>query len=142
MASHATIVSSTIPQLPKGSILDGNNYLDWELQIKTLLQYHRLWNVVSDSDKKPPVTSSSSTKSVAGSSNSEIEAWLDKDSRAHAFLMFNIKPSIARQFQDTDEETANELWTSIKKRYHRANHAQMIAIENQLANLKIHDTPK
>ena len=141
MASHATIVSSTIPQLPKESILDGSNYLDWELQIKTLLQYHRLWNVVNGRDKKPPVTSSSSTKSVAGSSTTEIEAWLDKDSRAHAFLMFNIKPSIARQFQDTDEETANELWTAIKKRYHRANHAQMIAIESQLANLKIHDTP-
>ena len=33
MASHATIVSSTIPQLPKESILDGSNYLDWELQL-------------------------------------------------------------------------------------------------------------
>ena len=55
--------------------------------------------------------------------------------------MFNIKPNIARQFQVIDEETANELWTAIKKRYHRANHAQMIAIESQLANLKIHDTP-
>ena len=98
MASHATIVSSTIPQLPKESILDGSNYLDWELQIKTLLQYHRLWNVVNGRDKKPPVTSSSSTKSVASSSTTEIEAWLDKDSRAHAFLMFNIKPSIAHQF--------------------------------------------
>ena len=63
MASHATIVSLTIPQLPKESILDGNNYLDWELQIKTLLPYHRLWNVVNGSDKKPLVTSSSSTKS-------------------------------------------------------------------------------
>ena len=124
MASHATIVSSTIPRLPKESILDGNNYLDWELQIKTLLQYHRLWNEVNGSDKKPPVTSSSS---VVGSSNAEIEAWLHKDSRAHAFLMFNIKLSIAHQFQDTNEETANELWTAIKKRYNRANHAQMIA---------------
>ena len=74
-------------------------------------------------------------------SNDEIRAWLDKDSRAHAFLMFNIKPSIASQFQDRDEETANELWTAIKNRYHRANHFQMIAIESQLANLKIHDTP-
>ena len=54
------------------------------------VHYHRLWNVVNGSDKKPPVTSSSSTKSVAGSSKAEIEAWLDKDSRAHAFLVFNI----------------------------------------------------
>ena len=74
MASHATIVLSTIPQRRKESILDGNNYLDWELQIKSLLQYHRLWNVVNGSDKKLPVTSSSSTKSVGGSSNTEIEA--------------------------------------------------------------------
>ena len=125
MASHATIVSSTIPQLPKESIFEGNNYVDWELQIKTLLQYHLVWNVINGSEKKPPVTSSSPTKSVVGSSNTEIEAWLDKDSRAHAFLMFNIKPSIARQFQDTDEETANELQTTIKSRYHRAYHAQM-----------------
>ena len=62
--------------------------MDWELQIKTLLQYHRLWNVVNGSEKKPPVTLSSSTKSVAGSSKAEIEGWLDKDSSAHAFLVF------------------------------------------------------
>jgi hypothetical protein len=55
--------------------------------------------------------------------------------------VFNIKPSIARQFQEKDEETANELWIAIKSKYHRANHVQMIAIENQLANLQIHDTP-
>ena len=68
MASHTTIFLSTIPQLPKESILDGNNHLDWELQIRTLLQYHCLWNVVNGSEKKLPVTSSSSTTSVAGSS--------------------------------------------------------------------------
>jgi hypothetical protein len=73
MASHATIVSSTIPQLPKESILDGTNYLDWELQIKTLLQYHRLWGVVNGSDKKPQVSPSPSTKSVATLSKAEIE---------------------------------------------------------------------
>ena len=55
--------------------------------------------------------------------------------------MFNIKPSVACQFQDTDEETADELWAAIKNKYHRANHAQIIAIESQLANLKIHDMP-
>ena len=55
--------------------------------------------------------------------------------------MFNIKPNIARQFQVIDEETANELWATIKNRYHRANHAQMIVVETQLSNLKIHDTP-
>ena len=112
MASHATIVSSTIPQLPKESILD------WELQIKTLLQYHQLWNVVNGSDKKSLVTSSSSNKSVGGSSYVEIKAWLGKDSHAHAFLMFNINLHIAHQFQDTNEETANELWAAIKNRYH------------------------
>ena len=92
--------------------MDGNNYLDWELQIKTLLQYHRLWNVVNSSEKKPPVTSSPLTTSVFGLSKAEIEGWLDKDSRGHDFLMFNIKPSIARQFQDKGEETANEPWTA------------------------------
>ena len=55
--------------------------------------------------------------------------------------MFNIKPSIARQFQDKGEEIANEPWTAIKSRYHRANHVQMIAIEGQLPHLKIHETP-
>jgi hypothetical protein len=39
MASHANIVSSNIPQLSKESILDGNNYMDWGLLIKMLLQY-------------------------------------------------------------------------------------------------------
>ena len=77
------------------------------------VHYHRLWNVVNGSDKKPPVTSSSSTKSVAGSSKAEIESWLDKDSCAHAFLVLNIKLNIAGQFQDTDEETVNELWAVI-----------------------------
>ena len=47
--------------------------------------------------------------------------------------------SITRQFQNTAEEIANELWAAIKNRYHRANHAQMMAIESKLANLKIHD---
>ena len=89
MASHATIVSSTIPQLPKESILDGSNYLDWDLQIKTLLQYHRLWNVVNGSEKKPSATSSSSTTSGVVSSKAEIEAWLDKGSLAHAFLVLS-----------------------------------------------------
>ena len=99
MASHATIVSSTIPQLPKESILDGSNYLDWELQIKTLLQYHLVWNVINGSEKKPPVTSSASNKSVVGSSNVEIEAWLDKDSSAHAFLVFNINRALLVKFK-------------------------------------------
>ena len=89
MALHATIVSSTIPQLPKVSILDGSNYLDLELQIKTLLQYHRLWNVVNGSEKKPSTTSSSSTTSGVVSSKAEIKAWLDKDSLAHAFLVLS-----------------------------------------------------
>ena len=31
MVSNGTIISSTIPQLPKEIILDGINYLDWEL---------------------------------------------------------------------------------------------------------------
>ena len=74
MASHATILSSTIPQLPKEFILDVNNYLHWELQIKTFIQHHHLWNVVNGSEKKPPVTSSSPTTSIAGSSKAEIEA--------------------------------------------------------------------
>ena len=80
---------------------------------------------MNGSEKKPPVTSSSSSKSDADSSRAEIEACLDKDCRGHAFLMFNIKPSIACQFQDTDHETANELWAAIKNSYHRASHAQM-----------------
>ena len=105
MASHATIVSSTIPQLSEESILDGYNYLDWELQIKTSLQYHCLWNVVNGNEQKTSVTSSSSTTSVARSSKGEIEAWLDKDSHAHAFLVFNMKLTITCQFQDKDEET-------------------------------------
>ena len=41
MASHATIVSSTIPQLPKESILDGNNYLDWELRMDYARNTHQ-----------------------------------------------------------------------------------------------------
>ena len=108
--------------------MDGSNYLDWELQIKTLLQYHHLSNVVNDSEKKTPVTSSSSsssTTSVISSSKVEIEAWLDKDSHDHAFLVFNINPTIARQFQDNDEEKANKLLPAIKSEYHRVNHAQM-----------------
>ena len=98
------------------------------------------WNVVNGSEKKPPVTSSSSTTSIAGSCKAEIEASLDRDSRPHAFLVFNIKQSVACQFEDTNEEATNELWAAIKNMYHIANHAQMIAIESQLANIKIHDT--
>ena len=75
------------PNSPK-STFDGSNYLDWELRIKTLLQYHLQWNVVNGSEKKPPVIASSSTTSVVDSSKAEIEGWLDKDSSAHAFLVF------------------------------------------------------
>ena len=56
--------------------------------------------------------------------------WVDKDARPHAFIMFNIKPTIACQFQDKDVETANKLWIAIKSKYHRTNHAQMIALES------------
>ena len=48
--------------------------------------------------------------------------------RAHAFIMFNIKPTIDRQFQDKEEKAAIELWTSIKSKYHSTNHAQMIVL--------------
>ena len=106
-------MAAIFPNSPKSPSWMGTIYLDWDLQIKTLLRYHRLCNVVNDSEKKPPVTSSCSTTSVASSSKTEIEAWLDKDSCAHAFLVLNIKLNIAGQFQDTDEETVNELWAVI-----------------------------
>ena len=35
MASNATIISFTIPQLPKESIVDEISYLDWELHTMT-----------------------------------------------------------------------------------------------------------
>ena len=56
-----------------------------------------------------------------GSLRVRIEAWLDKDSHAHAFLMFNINPTIACHFQNKDEKTGKELWEAIKKRYDTAN---------------------
>jgi hypothetical protein len=60
--------------------------------------------VVNGSEKKPQLSPSSSTKSVACSSKAEIETWLDKDARGHAFVVFNIKPNIACQSQEKVEE--------------------------------------
>ena len=55
--------------------------------------------------------------------------------------MFNIKPTLACQFQHKGDETVIELWAAIKRKYQRTNHAQMIFVEIQLVNLQIHDTP-
>ena len=93
MISLATIVSSIIPQIPKESILELNNYMDWELHIKTLLQYHCLWSVVNGSVKKAHVPPSSSAKSIVSSSIFEIETRLGKDAHAHAHAMGSGKRS-------------------------------------------------
>jgi len=85
-------------------------------------------------------TNGVSTEPPLSASQAKIDAWLDKDARAHAFILFNIKPSVARQFVADDAETAAELWHSVQTQYHRENSAQKIALENQLASLKITDT--
>ena len=57
MAFNTTIISFTIPQLPKESILDGTSYLDWQLHMMTFLQQHRLWNIVQGTKPHPKTTS-------------------------------------------------------------------------------------
>ena len=89
--------------------------------------------------KSASSSSSANGKLVAGSFKADIEAWLDKNSRAHVFLMYTIKPTNARQFAD-DEETTSWLWEAIWRIYHKATHGQMIGTENQTENLKIYET--
>ena len=80
-----------------------------------MLQYHCL-------------SPSTATKLVVGSSKAEIKTCLDEDSRTHTFMVFNIKPTIARQFQAKDNKTAKELGEAMRKRYHGIDHAQMIVL--------------
>ena len=51
-------------------------------------------------------------------------------------LKFNANGTL-----DLESICQDEWMTTIKNRYHRANHAQMIVVESQLANLEIHGTP-
>ena len=93
MASNATSISSTIPSLPIES--DETNYLDWEVQIMTLMQYHHLWNIVKGIKTSPKATfivSSSTTTQAA------IDAWINKDGHTHTFMLFNTKPKLLINF--------------------------------------------
>ena len=67
----------------------------------------------------------------------QFDSWQDEDGPAHAFMLFNVKPQVARQFPGKDEKKAIELWDAVQQRYHRANKAQMMALENQLANTQV-----
>ena len=51
-----------------------------------------------------------------------------------------MKPEVARQFLGKDDDTAKEMWDVVQHRY-CANNAQMIPLENQLANLQVYDGP-
>ena len=55
-------------------------------------------------------------------------------------MLFNMKPQVAGQFLGKDDETAKELWDAVQQRYHRANKAQIMALENQLANRQVSDS--
>ena len=56
-------------------------------------------------------------------------------------MLFNVKPQVARQFPGKDEKKAIELWDAVQQRYQRANKAQMMALENQLANTQVSHGP-
>ena len=127
MASNATIISSTIPQFPKDSIPDGTNYLDSELHMMTQLQYHRLW--------RSPILRLPLLFHLQYPHRIQFDSWQDEDGRAHAFMLFNMKPKVTRQFLGKDDETTKEMWDAVQHRYCSTNNTQMIALENQLANL-------
>jgi hypothetical protein len=105
----------------KKSFSDGNNYLDWERQMKMSLQYYHPWNIVKKNGKEWISASSSlsNSKYVTSSYREEISVCI--------FFIFNIEPYIA-----------------IKIRNHKPNRAQdfknkMLAVKNKMANLKIFD---
>ena len=72
----------------------------------TLLQYYLLWNIGKGTElncKETSTISSSTPTQVA------INPWLDKDGLAHAFMLFNMKSQVTRQFLDIVDETAKEF---------------------------------
>ena len=89
MVSDATIISSTIQKLPKESILDGNNCLDWELHVLTLPQYHCISNAAEETKPNPKATST-----ILSSAPTQVatDSWLDKYSHGQAFMFFSMKP--------------------------------------------------
>ena len=81
MASNAIIIYSTIPQHPIEYILNRINFLDRKFHMMTLLEYHH--SIFSFSKATFKVSFSAPTQAT-------IDSWLDKDGRAHTFMLFNI----------------------------------------------------
>ena len=83
----------------------------------TLLQYHRSWSIVKGMEPNPKDTS---IVSSIGPTQDAIDSWPDKDGRAHAFKLFNVKkPQVACQFLGKDDTTAKEFSDAVQQMYHR-----------------------
>ena len=78
----------------------------------TLLQQHRLWNIVKETKYNPEPTSivSSSTPT-----QNAIDSWQANDGRAHAFMLFKLNLQVARKCLGKDVETAKNVGYSPAK---------------------------
>ena len=110
--------------LDKVPSLDSTNYRLWSDNIKTVLQFSKLWRLVTGHEKRPSVTSkpSDSTKvtdSLLATQATEEKAANDWDERAEqaaALMRYTISQECMVHIRDHEDDPV-KIWTTLESTF-------------------------
>lgn len=107
-------------------MLSRDNYDTWKIHMKAVLIKNSVWKYVDGTKVKPEPGENNAT---------DIEDWVDCDSKAMSDILLAIKPSQSKQVKDC--KTSREVWLKLEGIYASSGPARMATYLKQLVLRRI-----
>jgi hypothetical protein len=123
--------------------LNLTNYIDWKMNIKSILKSMKAWEIVTGEEKEPietpPAHSTRARSGEADNANLQraIESFRDRRNAAETLLRFSVNNTVQKQLRRMEDPA--KMWVTLGNQFNRTySQTQRSIHASNLHTVKLH----